>query len=542
MKPGATSATLRARLLQWPWYPWVVAIYPLWFLYLRNPGQVSPAIVVVATAIMLAVIVVLFAAAHRLLRSRDLGALATTVLIVGFYTYGPLHDTAVRLAVSEQLPTSLQFLGRVFENHIALSSLLLSALIIMVWLLVVRVDRNPARVTGACNVTAGVLVVALIFRLTLASVEQHRAATSPELAKISAGRKVSVLGYNPDIYYVILDGYARADVLREYYNFDNTPFITELERRGFSVNDRSNANYYWTFLSLASSLNFDYLQNFSAGVLVDPDMRHGRNGFGPIAQRLQDNRAAHFLRARGYRFVHLQSSAPETMRNPYADEEVKCSGRLFDDEYFRTVAEISWLKALALNSVMTAELATCHQLRLESLIDQARRRGPKFVFVHFLPPHHPYLFDRFGNVLRRVTISNQFDFQAKLWEDKPAYLEQLMYTNRSLLAVIDRIRAESERPPIIILQSDHGPNLRRGLTDAQAISLRLANFGAYLLPGAEAGTLPRDCAPVNQFRYLFNHYFEAGLPTLPNRSYISAFRTPLQMVEVNPSNSAGEWP
>jgi hypothetical protein len=55
-----------------------------------------------------------------------------------------------------------------------------------------------------------------------------------------------VLGYNPDIYYIIVDGYARADVLREYYEFDNSEFLNGLEKRGFTVNDSSRANYYWT--------------------------------------------------------------------------------------------------------------------------------------------------------------------------------------------------------------------------------------------------------------------------------------------------------
>jgi hypothetical protein len=114
--------------------------------------------------------------------------------------------------------------------------------------------------------------------------------------------------------------------------------------------------------------------------------------------------------------------------------------------------------------------------------------------------------------------------------------------NQNLLEVIDRIKAESKRPPIIIVQSDHGPNLVGGLSDDEQKRIRFANFAAYLLPAATARAeiIPKNCAPVNQFRYIFNHYFDAGLPILPNRNFYSAFGTPLEMREVAPVQTAQE--
>jgi hypothetical protein len=538
MNSSATSITSGAAQLQRPWYPYVVAIYPLWFLYLRNLGQVSATAALDATLVALVITYLLILLATRLTGSRAVAALITSALFIAFYAYGPMHDVAVRIAVNDR-GQNLQAIGRVFENHLSLSSLLMGVSGLVIWLFITRVDRASTRITGAGNVAAGTLGAILLIRLFSAVVRQHESEVHHDRASIEAGTRLSVLGYNPDIYYIILDGYARADVLAEHYGFDNSPFIDELERRGFEVTDRSNANYNHTFLSLASSLNFDYLQNFAADILADEDFLQGRRGFEPIAKRLQDNRAAQFLRTRGYRFVHLQSSSPETVRNPYADEQIQCSGRVFDDEYFRAVAEISWLRALAPGSLVTDDLAECHKLRLQALADQGGRPGPKFVFTHFLPPHHPYLFDRHGNVLRTVTISNQFDYQARLWEYKAGYLDQLQYMNTSMLEVIDRIRAQSKQPPIIIVQSDHGPNLKKDLTVEQARSLRIANFAAYLLPGAAPGTLPPDCAPVNQFRYLFNHYFAADFPILPSRIFFSEFKTPLQMIEL-PTSATGQ--
>jgi hypothetical protein len=39
----------------------------------------------------------------------------------------------------------------------------------------------------------------------------------------------------PDVYYFILDSYTRADLLKEAYGYDNSPFLDALRERGFYV-------------------------------------------------------------------------------------------------------------------------------------------------------------------------------------------------------------------------------------------------------------------------------------------------------------------
>ncbi|MGH9577390.1 MAG: sulfatase-like hydrolase/transferase, partial [Terriglobales bacterium] len=246
---------------------------------------------------------------------------------------------------------------------------------------------------------------------------------------------------------------------------------------------------------------------------------------------LRDNRAADFLRAHGYRYVQLQSTWGGTGTNPYADEFIPCHAGLFQSEYLRAIADASWLRAL--NARASMDVATCHLHNLDTLAEQGKKPGPKFVFAHFVPPHHPYLFDREGHVLRRANLSDQFEFQKRLWEQRPPYLDQLIYMNGRITAVIDRLIADSARPPIIILQSDHGPNLHDGLPVEEQRRIRMSNFAACLLPGAPASLMPDDSTPVNQFRRIFNQYFDAGLPMLPDRYYYSAFLKPFEFVEVD---------
>ena len=65
----------------------------------------------------------------------------------------------------------------------------------------------------------------------------------------------------PDIYYIITDEYARADVLEEFYDHDNSGFLDQLRERGFYVAEQSFSNYALTFLSLASSLDMRYVND-----------------------------------------------------------------------------------------------------------------------------------------------------------------------------------------------------------------------------------------------------------------------------------------
>jgi hypothetical protein len=238
--------------------------------------------------------------------------------------------------------------------------------------------------------------------------------------------------------------------------------------------------------------------------------------------------------------VHLQSTWSGTAANPYADDFRECHGGLFRDDYLRALAESSWLKVAA--SAVGQDLATCHLNNLETLAALGGEPGPKFVFAHFLPPHHPYLFDRDGHVLRRATVSDQFEFQKLLWEVRPPYVEQVLFMNRRILEVVDRIRADSEMPPIIVLQSDHGPNLREGLSEERQHQIRLANFSALLLPGAPEDLVPDEATPVNHFRRILNHYFGAGHPILEDRFFVSPFEEPYRFVEVDRTGARIESP
>ena len=91
-------------------------------------------------------------------------------------------------------------------------------------------------------------------------------------------------------------------------------------------------------------------------------------------------------------------------------------------------------------------------------------------------------------------------------------------------AAITRILAESERPPIIILQGDHGPALHMSTVLADMdVRERYSIFNAYLLPDGGDENLYDSISPVNTFRVLFNHYFGTDYPLLEDKAFYVPF-------------------
>ena len=105
----------------------------------------------------------------------------------------------------------------------------------------------------------------------------------------------------PDIYYIILDGFGRSDILEEIYDLNDGEFISFLESKGFYIAEESSSNYSQTGLSLASSLNLTYLDELSHQV-----GRQSAN-LSHIEANIEDNLVCYQLRQAGYTVVSFSS-------------------------------------------------------------------------------------------------------------------------------------------------------------------------------------------------------------------------------------------
>ena len=93
---------------------------------------------------------------------------------------------------------------------------------------------------------------------------------------------------------------------------------------------------------------------------------------------------------------------------------------------------------------------------------------------------------------------------------------------------------ESDHPSVIILHSDHGPDIRlvAGIPDSHYLKARMGILSAIYFPDKEYASLYPSMTPVNIYRMVFNKYFGLDLPLLKDRNYFSYDEKPLEFKEV----------
>jgi hypothetical protein len=335
---------------------------------------------------------------------------------------------------------------------------------------------------------------------------------------------VSTQGSTPDIYYIILDGYGRADMLQSVYGFDNSAFIDGLEQRGLIVENGSQSNYPRTILSLASSLNMQYLDTMSKK-MADSNL------WWPIMGTIHQSQVREFLEKQGYRTVFIASGFDFTdIRD--GNDYLKPFPIMLNDfeKNFLRFTNLSVFSNLDRDLISSQSVFTDRKVIIyafDSLSHVAALQSPKFVFVHILSPHPPFVFDENGPRIidpnKPLYIGDATQFQGDLSEYRKGYIAQVNFVNTQVLKAVDDILTDSINPPIIIIQGDHGPGMFFDYESSSDSCLyeRYSILNAYYFPGVAPASVPEDINPVNTFRYIFNTYFGTGFELLPNRQYFS---------------------
>jgi hypothetical protein len=266
---------------------------------------------------------------------------------------------------------------------------------------------------------------------------------------------------SPNVYWIVLDGYPRADVLREFFDFDNEPFVKSLQDLQFTVYDDAVASFPETIFSISSTLSLGFLGNgneASARILPSTELYPRVRG---------QNVVVNTMRSMGYRYIHFENGYDNLTQCPIAESICikgntgeNIGGKIQFDEFDVAILSKTPLIDMIDLGHINAAIGETPFLRgsvsdLTDKLPEVREHGePFFLYAHILAPHPPIRFRRDCSI--KMAAPDLLDWDPS---EKPAFLEQLVCVNSEAIDLVGKI-ARSDPKAIIVLQSDHGTAFR----------------------------------------------------------------------------------
>lgn len=427
-------------------------------------------------------------------------ALAASIFLIFFNVYGLVYRYLLQADV-------------IRVKHYTLLPLTILLAVYVIGFVVRRKDAVLMSLWRNLLLVVGILVILNLVTIIPAEVRMwnsRKTTASPEVqGAVSAGEK------SPDIYYIIMDEFVGLQGMREYWDYQGVDeFARFLKDRGFFVAESSYAGSTDTLHQMASRLNYQ-------------EYPYSEKDLQMYFDEIADNRVMDFLKSRGYTTVvfdetKLGYTSAKSIQADYLYEygsssipqgEVGTYGFAFD-EFGELVIDNTMLYAISQKYKSNSPLISQHTSMISFTVDNITSKdvpSPKFVYVHLLLPHAPFIFNEQGQIVDSDHFTN--------WN---YYIDNYKFSIKVIEQIVDNILQEydPQNPPVIILQSDHGARNHQNRSEG---SLILENYPekyktlilyALYLPGYDTSNLPQDIDPTTTFPIVFNHLFDAGIEVL----------------------------
>ncbi len=482
-----------------PFYPLLLAIFPVISLIAYNKFETRLTFVFRPLLVSLLFSLGLFGLFFLIHRKHwHKAALSTGITIILFFSYGHIYN----------LLESVSFIDPAFLRHryvVLVLGLLWSGVIIFGFLRDIKPDFSKLM-----NIFSIILVAMPLFQLGRFYIGEAIASSRWAQESGEETAETNEDGAPPDVYYIVLDMYARPDTLLEQYEIDVTDFVAEMEALGFYYASKSQSNYGETLTSLTTSMNLqligEYVQDNNLSSYQDLLIHsETRSMFEDLGYQI-------VAFATGYRWSELtdadiyykiRSTDPLRGLTP------------FELLFFETTIVypfrgylFEWLPISNPDATTQSLHIETQRNVLELLPQVAQNNNPTFTFAHILIPHPPFVFNRDGSILEdpgyysgeKASAINEF-------YDLDGYTRQVQFISAQILEISRRILEDSENEPIIVIQADHG---WKGKNRQKILNL-------YFFPDQDYGRLYPSITPVNTFRVIFSQFFGMDFELVEDR-------------------------
>ncbi len=492
---------MQKRQKSFPFHPFLLAIFSPISLLAYNKFQVSFSVILRPVLILLLFGSFLFGVLTLILkRNVQKAAVITSVTLLLIFSYGHVFNLI-----------EASFLASFLGRHRLVVGFFLACWLAVVFLTIRReVSQEAVRIM---NIFSIILIFLPLGQLGSHYISKAIAAQNMKKASEEAGATSTTVSSKPDVYYIILDAYARPDALLEEYGIDVSPFVEEMTDLGFYYASCSQSNYGETFNSISTALNMNYMQTIL-------DQRGIDLGGEEYFELLRRNQVRSFFENLDYQIVAFSTGYQWSEWNQ-ADiyYEIDSTNHLraltpFEVLVFETTIFYPfrgyYFKIFPDN--FSNEINSIHSLHIETQLNLlsdlpkiAENPNPTFTFAHIIVPHPPFVFAEDGSLLEDPGyFSGEKGGAVNDVYRLEGYTHQVYFISNQIEYVISQILSRSETPPIIIIQGDHG---WRDENRNKILNL-------YYFPDGNDVALYPTITPVNSFRVVLNTFFKQSFPLL----------------------------
>lgn len=431
--------------------------------------------------IILSLSVALFLILKMLIKDSIKASLLLSYILFVTLFFRDIAEILIYYNITDWLNIFSIFVGELFFVVILLIILLA---VLTFWLY--KTNLKLFKLNSYLNLLTAIFLIVEIFGFYFSDVSKVELKEKIELKPF-----VNNTIEKPDIYFIILDGYTGFSGLKKFWNYNNSSLKSFLHKKGFFVAENARTLYNVTNYAIASTFNMTEL-------IYDINNLYAKSHYLLLAHYIKNNKVVKNFANSGYDFINLSFF------------DILNKKRFYEDIYFLKTGNIYQARTLygyfyELYNETFGDMA-------ETNLDIFNRLGnigssyyemPKFIYAHIMMPHPPYYFDAEGN---RTDFKYSNDSK-----NKHNYLKQLKFTNKLLMKTIQSILSSSEKPPIIIVQSDHG---FRGYSGDNKNGIELSVLNCIYFPDQDYSLLTDSTLTKNTFKIIFSKYFNQKFESL----------------------------
>lgn len=394
----------------------LVASYPVMFMYFNNITQLR--FIEIFKPIIFLLCIATFVCGSTFVYTRNIGksAVITALIMLIFNNYGYLEKGIQLLA------------PRVKYWHIVPV-----LLFCIVWLAII-IKRNYQNeviidILKVMLLTFSVLllvnVVPALF--SLGQIQSSVDDINQEESNLDSIEPSKL----PNVYWLIFDEYSNNEVLKSYFDYDNSAFENKLRDKGFYVANNSYNNSATTTTVLTNYINGDYVASDEMTEADKQKLRYKVQLLKDVEQLGYDTK---FIGQTD--FFGLPSELGNTSQSKEA----------------RTVSGDTLFTLILKNTLIGNWIQENNDEDIELVLDTlAYLKMPQvdngnFIFSYLCSPHQPFYFNADGSFNDLTNLHN--------WEEKEYYLGQYLFVSSQIEEIVNEILAQDPEC-IILIQSDH---------------------------------------------------------------------------------------